>query len=205
MVFNCDPPIYSDIREIGRRNKKPKCLNLLYILIGFNVWHILSDCLLLVVPFLMLWKVQMKWSTKLKVCAAGIIGFANVGLALSRTIVQATAKQTGWDPNYTALSHFTYSVSELTLAVMTANLPVLSFVVTKTVELLSWSSVSSDGIRSKFYKRKFHDGAKTESETEFNGLRGTYSAEGRPTVRCDVEYGSTEAVQVHQTGLGKAY
>lgn len=39
----------------------------------------------------------MKLSTKLKVCLAGVIGFANVGLALARTIVQATAKQKGFD------------------------------------------------------------------------------------------------------------
>ena len=70
---------------------------ILNLVIGFNVWHILSDCLLLVVPFMMLWKVQMAWSTKLKVCGAGIVGFANVGLALARTIVQATEPQKGFD------------------------------------------------------------------------------------------------------------
>ncbi|KAI4186164.1 MAG: hypothetical protein L6R41_003656 [Letrouitia leprolyta] len=209
-VFECDPPIYSNIREIGRRNTKPKCMKTIDIIIGFNAWHILTDCLLLVVPFLMLWRVQMKLSTKLKVCLAGVIGFANVGLALARTIVQATAKQKGFDLTYSATSSFAYSASELTLAVITANLPVLSFMVTKTVEMLSWSSISSDrspdranGQKrfqgSNFYKRRLHD----ESETEFSGLRGTHTSESRPTIRHDVEYGPTEAVEVQQMGLVK--
>lgn len=82
--------------------------------------------------------------------------------------------------------------------------------VTKTVEMLSWSSISSDrspdranGQKrfqgSNFYKRRLHD----ESETEFSGLRGTHTSESRPTIRHDVEYGPTEAVEVQQMGLVK--
>ncbi|KAI4248833.1 MAG: hypothetical protein L6R40_000844 [Gallowayella cf. fulva] len=92
-AFQCDPPIYANIREIGRRNVKPVCLNIVDLAVGFNVWHIISDACLLVVPFLMLWRVQMKWTTKLKVCIAGVIGFSNVGLAIGRTVAQATARQ----------------------------------------------------------------------------------------------------------------
>ncbi|KAI4198663.1 MAG: hypothetical protein LQ350_005135 [Teloschistes chrysophthalmus] len=195
-VFYCDPPITGDIREVGRRNVMPKCFNLVTMVIGFNAWHILSDCVLLVVPFMMLWQVQMKKTTKLKVCIAGIFGFGNVGLALARTIVQATAKQTGFDLTYTATDSFAYSASELTLGIMTANLPVLSFIVTRTVEMLSWSSVSSDrspeqsdGDKRRSYIRRLHDESKANSVTDFRGLRGGNSWEGRPTVRHDVEYG----------------
>ncbi|KAL8948892.1 MAG: hypothetical protein Q9222_004950 [Ikaeria aurantiellina] len=207
-VLECNPPIYANIREIGRRNQKPKCMPLVNLIIGFNVWHILSDCLLLVVPFLMLWKVQMKTTTKMKVCIAGIIGVGNVGLALARTIIQATAKSTGFDLTYAATSSFMYSATELTLGIMTANLPVLSFVVTKTVEMLSWSSMSSNrsperpGNRASFYKRRLHDvDPKTDSETEF-GVHRTWSS-GQPTLRHDVEYGAGEVVEIHEPGLGK--
>ncbi|KAL8730233.1 MAG: hypothetical protein Q9166_004210 [cf. Caloplaca sp. 2 TL-2023] len=208
-VFQCDPPIYSNIREIGRRSIKPVCLPLVDMTVGFSVWHIVTDACLLVVPFMMLWRVQMKWTTKLKVCIAGIIGFANVGLSIGRVIAQATARQQpGFDLTYTATFTFGYSVAELTLGVFTANLPVLSIVVTKTVEMLSWSSVSSNqspdrGGGSKglprFHKRRIHD----EPETEFGSLRGTERAGGQPTVRHDVEYGSGENVEVQETGPGK--
>ncbi|KAL8687507.1 MAG: hypothetical protein Q9218_006342 [Villophora microphyllina] len=213
-VFYCDPPVTGNIREVGRRNVKPQCLSLVNLIIGFNTWHILSDCLLLVVPFMMLWRVQMKKTTKLKVCIAGVIGFANVGLALARTIVQVTAKETGFDLTSdlyedTATYSFAYSASELTLGVMTANLPVLSFVVTKTVEMLSWSSVSSnrspertEGDKRRSYIRRLHDDSKLESEAEFRGLRGAHSWEGRPTVRHDVEYGPVDkAAEVHESPI----
>ncbi|KAL8820764.1 MAG: hypothetical protein Q9223_001080 [Gallowayella weberi] len=203
-VFQCDPSIYSNIREVGRRNVKLQCLPLINLTVGFNVWHIVSDALLLVVPFLMLWRVQMKWTTKCKVCIAGVIGFCNVGLAIGRTVAQATARQQpGFDLTYTATMTFTYSATELTLGIFTANLPVLSIVATKAVEMLSWHSVSSGdaaspnrsgnnkssgGAISRFYKRKMHDA----SETEFGGLKDG----GRPTRRCDVEYGSREGLYV---------
>ncbi|KAI4236997.1 MAG: hypothetical protein LQ352_007966 [Teloschistes flavicans] len=209
-IFYCDPPITGNIREVGRRNVKPKCYSLISLVIGFNTWHILSDCLLLVVPFMMLWQVQMKKTTKLKVCIAGVIGFGNVGLALARTIVQATAKQTGFDLTYTATDSFAYSASELTLGILTANLPVLSFVVTKTVEMLSWSSVSSnrspersDDDKRRSYIRRLHDDSKANSDTDFRGLRGGNSWEGRPTVRHDVEYGPDGDMEGNGVRSGK--
>ena len=55
----------------------------------------------------------MNWTTKLKVCTAGVIGFANVGLALARTVVQATAKQEGFD--LTCIPHPLYPGVSVTL------------------------------------------------------------------------------------------
>ncbi|KAL8772644.1 MAG: hypothetical protein Q9209_002305 [Squamulea sp. 1 TL-2023] len=204
-VFQCDPPIYANIREIGRRNVKPVCLPLVDMTVGFSVWTILTDGCLLVVPFMMLWRVQMKWSMKLKVCIAGVVGLGNVALSIARTIAQATARRgKGFDLTYTATFTFGYSVAELTLGVFTANLPVLSYIVTKTVESLSWSKISSNrsperGNDSKgspkFCKRRNQD------EVEFEGLR---RPGGRPTVRHDVEYGSSEYLEVQETSPGKA-
>ena len=95
--LQCNPPIYYNIREIARRGKAPKCMPILDLVIGNNVWHILTDFLLLIVPFMMLWKVQMKWTKKMRVCIAGVVGFANVGLALARTIVQLTIAEKTFD------------------------------------------------------------------------------------------------------------
>ncbi|KAL9595400.1 MAG: hypothetical protein Q9219_006475 [cf. Caloplaca sp. 3 TL-2023] len=219
-IFYCDPPISGNIREVGRRGQKLKCIPLVNLIIGFNVWHILSDCLLLVVPFMLLWRVQMKTTTKLKVCIAGVVGFGNVGLAMARTIVQATAKQSGgFDLTYTATDSFAYSASELTLGVLTANLPVLSFVVTKTVEMFSWHSVSSDNgspspdsgnHKRHSYKRRLHDDSKMQSKTEVKGLREQQSWEregsgyGKGTVRQDLEYGPDDSTGVVGENVGKA-
>ncbi|KAL8851344.1 MAG: hypothetical protein Q9221_003711 [Calogaya cf. arnoldii] len=196
-------PYYSDIRNIGRQNVKPKCVDLKQMGIGFMTWHILSDSFLCAVPFIMLWRVQMKFWTKFKVCIAGIIGLVNVALSIARQFATSRAKGPGsFDVTYTATFSFAYSISELTLGIMTANLPVLSIIATKTVELvsskLSWTTVSSDGSpdrssgrgRPRSYKRK-HD----ESETEFGRLR----AGGKPTIRHDVEYIYSEDVEAQPT------
>ncbi|KAL8871909.1 MAG: hypothetical protein Q9174_002363 [Haloplaca sp. 1 TL-2023] len=215
---SCDPPILGDIREMGRRGVKPVCYPLIYQIGAFNAWHIFSDCLLLVVPFLMLWRVQMKMVTKMKVCAAGLIGLANIGLAMARTINQAIFKPpSGFDTTYTSTGSFAYSAAELTLAIFTANLPVLSFVATKTVEKLSSigltrrnpssgsnpTSHSPTTNRGMSVSRPFYftrnGNSKTESETgladiTFVGERVQRGKEGfNPTVRHDVEYGDAES------------
>ncbi|KAG8526530.1 uncharacterized protein KY384_008730 [Bacidia gigantensis] len=209
-VFECNPPIYNNVREIGRRNKAPDCMPILDLVIGFNVWHIFSDCLLLLVPFVMLWRVQMSWSTKSKVCVAGVVGFANVGLALARTIVQAMAKQTGFDLTYSATLSVKYSLAELTLGIMTANLPVLSILASKTAKKLSWAALSDEGSpdrsfdrnghvrakRSDHYKRQSHEKPAIDCDPR-RGFRGTnLSNPGEPTVRHDVEYGASEVEEV---------
>ena len=88
-------PYYSDIRNIGRQNVKPKCVDLKQMGIGFMTWHILSDSFLCAVPFIMLWRVQMKFWTKFKVCIAGIIGLANVALSIARQFATSRAKGPG--------------------------------------------------------------------------------------------------------------
>ncbi|KAI4087052.1 MAG: hypothetical protein LQ344_007056 [Seirophora lacunosa] len=202
----CDP-YTGDIRLVGRKDVKPKCIPLFNMGVGYSVWHILSDCLLCVVPFLMLWRVQMKFWTKFSVCIAGVIGLGNVAVTVARVFDQASvqARRGPFDLTYTATSTFGYSITELTLGVMTANLPVLSVIVTKTVEMLTGSIISrgrtadtpgSNG-RPRFYKRKLHDG----SETEFGALR---DGGAQPTIRHDVEYVSLEEGKAHrQTSPGK--
>ncbi|KAL9012774.1 MAG: hypothetical protein Q9173_002480 [Seirophora scorigena] len=196
----CDP-YTGDIRLVGRRNIKPKCIPLFNMGVGYSVWHILSDCLLCVVPFMILWRVQMNFWTKFSVCIAGVIGLGNVGVTLARVLNQASAlaRRGAFDLTYTATSTFAYSISELTLGVMTANLPVLSVIVTKTVKILSGSIVSrgrnpdTPGGKGhpRFYKRKLDDG----SDTEFGALR----ADGaQPTVRHDVEYVFLEEAKVQR-------
>ncbi|KAL8675696.1 MAG: hypothetical protein Q9186_007669, partial [Xanthomendoza sp. 1 TL-2023] len=100
----------------------------------------------------------------------------------------------------TATSTFTYSVTELTLGILTANLPVLSIVATKTFEILSgYSGIfsssrgSSSGGKSRFYKKKIPSDGGVGDESGFG--EGTKEG-GRPTRRCDVEYGSREGLYV---------
>ncbi|KAL8686134.1 MAG: hypothetical protein Q9218_007323 [Villophora microphyllina] len=169
-AFQCNPTFATNVREISRTGIQPKCIPTLNLVIGLNIWNILADCLLLVVPFMMLWRVQMKQSTKLKVCIAGVIGFANIGFAIGRTVAQAKEQDKVFDLTHTGPTTFMYSATELTLGIFTANIPVLSALVTKGVEMLSWSSVSRDGSPdssedkrskvSKFYERRIHDDSK---------------------------------------------
>ncbi|KAL8981349.1 MAG: hypothetical protein Q9205_003831 [Flavoplaca limonia] len=206
LAFTYCQPYNGNIRALGRDSVKPKCLPLFNMGVGYSVWHILTDCLLFVVPIVMLWRVQMKVWTKLAVCIAGIVGLGNVGLSLARVFDQASGRayRGAFDLTFAATSTFVFSISELTLGVMTANLPVLSVVATKTVELISGSKFSrersgdntGDRSRPRFYKRKIH----SDSDMEI----GVLHAAGKPTVRHDVEYVTLEEVETQQAGRGKS-
>ena len=99
-------------------------MNLAHMVIGLNTWHILSDLLLLAVPIAMLWDSKMKWTVKLRVTIVGFVGLVNCGLAIARAVVQS--RPTGVDTTWQSAKIFEWSMTEITLGVCTASLPVLS-------------------------------------------------------------------------------
>ena len=95
---------------------------------------------------------------------------------------------------------------------MTANLPVLSFLLTKTVKKLSWANLSDEGSPDRKwyahakYDKDFNPELERHSRAKGDkgfGFRDTRSLEGQPTVRHDVEYGTDESEEVHDGGVGK--
>ena len=55
------------------------------IILALNGWHIATDILFLIVPVAMLWKVQMRWTIKMRVWIVGFVGVGNIALGLVRT------------------------------------------------------------------------------------------------------------------------
>ena len=55
------------------------------IILALNGLHIATDILFLIVPVAMLWKVQMRWTIKMRVWIVGIVGVGNIALGLVRT------------------------------------------------------------------------------------------------------------------------
>ena len=96
---------------------------------------------------------------------------------------------------------------------MTANLPVLSGLLTRTVRKLSYRGISDEGspeagtpdgqsqysVRSgRFFKSKPSNSA-METQPGFC----TDCPGGRPTVRHHFEYGKSSLIEVHEHGNGK--
>ncbi|KAG8531804.1 uncharacterized protein KY384_003440 [Bacidia gigantensis] len=137
VALHCDHPrSFFDLRYKGHLEKEPKCLDLPKVVVGLNVIEILFDASLMVVPVVMLWKVQMKWTTKLRVYIAGMVGCLNIAIAVGRTLMnfsQQKAVDFSWY-SYTATQ---WAQAELTLGVITASLPVLSNLITIALRSLS--------------------------------------------------------------------
>lgn len=79
---------YWSLLKLGHLDSIPVCIDPNKYAYFQNITHIVTDWTLLVVPIVMLWKVQMKWTLKLRIYIAGFVGVACCICAVARTIIQ---------------------------------------------------------------------------------------------------------------------
>ena len=86
-LLPCRPILWRlDIKAAAHMyTEPPVCLEVTQSITPLSVLYILSDALLLIIPVAMLWRVQMRWTIKLRVCLAGLVGCANIALSIVRT------------------------------------------------------------------------------------------------------------------------
>ena len=93
MLFTCSPAgIYWDLRRQGRLSQSLSCIDQSKALAVLSAVHVCTDFSLLVIPVALLWRVQMKWTRKLRIWLAGIFGLSSCAFALLRTITQYVAQ-----------------------------------------------------------------------------------------------------------------
>ena len=93
MLFTCLPAgAYWDLRRLGRMSSGLTCIDQSKALAVLSAVHVCTDFSLLVVPVALLWRVQMKWTRKLRIWLAGIFGLSSCVFALLRTITQYIAE-----------------------------------------------------------------------------------------------------------------
>ncbi|KAL6713234.1 hypothetical protein ACLMJK_009355 [Lecanora helva] len=130
MVFTCSPiGIYFNLRAIGRMQHPLTCIDQSKALAVLSATHVVTDFSLLAIPIALLWKVQMKWTKKLRIWLAGLFGLSSCSFALLRTITQYVVQEP--DPTYDTVDMVVYLMLDVTTAVIAASLPVLSVLVTR--------------------------------------------------------------------------
>ena len=88
-LFVCRPTgIYFNLISIGKLAQAPGCVDQSKALAILSGVHVATDFSLLIIPIALLWRVQMKWTKKLRIWLAGIFGLLSCSFALLRTIVQ---------------------------------------------------------------------------------------------------------------------
>lgn len=85
ITFQChNITAYWDPKRYATWDHPPECLPLYGIVKALNGWHILTDATLLISPIVMLWRVQMKFTKKLRVWSIGLVGCVNIVLSVCR-------------------------------------------------------------------------------------------------------------------------
>ena len=86
VMLRCVPPrLGFDVIAAGRAENSGRCIDAGPQIAILNSLHISSDIFLLVVPTVILWRVELRWTVKLRVWIAGMIGWINTILRILRT------------------------------------------------------------------------------------------------------------------------
>lgn len=91
-IFQCNPPYANwDYMSVGKNlgpENPPKCLPYTTLTSGPSVIHVLSDFALLIVPIVMLKDTKLKFTVKLRVWIAGVVGCSSCICSVFRVIAQ---------------------------------------------------------------------------------------------------------------------
>lgn len=92
ILFNCNPPRAGfDTLAAGKLPDPPKCGSLRRLVeleLTHNVIHIIMDFCLLSVPIIVIWKVQMHWTTKLRLFFVFSVGAISCIASVMRVLVE---------------------------------------------------------------------------------------------------------------------
>lgn len=92
-VFQCSPQhAHFDLIAAGKLNSPKKCLSENQVGISLSTIHVAMDFCLLSVPIIVLWKVQMPWSTKIRFFVVFAIGAMSCIGSVLRQLEQANLK-----------------------------------------------------------------------------------------------------------------
>lgn len=106
-MFQCDPPLANfDLLVAGKLDKPAKCISNSLIGAGLSIVHVIMDFCLLTVPLIVVWKVQMHWTTKIRLYFVFSVGAMSCIGSVLRQLAQANI---GLDP--TCMFSFTRFLS----------------------------------------------------------------------------------------------
>ena len=88
-VFQCKPPqAHWDLIYAGKLPDPPTCLTATFVSSLLSTWHVVMDFCLLTVPIIVLWKLQIKWSTKIRLYIVFSVGSMSCVGSVVRQIYQ---------------------------------------------------------------------------------------------------------------------
>lgn len=89
-IFQCQPPLATyDAIAAGKLADPPKCRSTSEVGTVLSIIHVIMDFCLLTVPIIVLWKIQMHWTTKLRLYFVFSIGATSCIGSVLRQLAQA--------------------------------------------------------------------------------------------------------------------
>ncbi|KAI9680560.1 MAG: hypothetical protein M1817_004000 [Caeruleum heppii] len=192
-VFQCSPQSAPfDLATFGRANSV-KCLKQTQMQTAFNVIHIITDFVLLLVPVAVLWKLQMSLTQKLRLMFVFSLGAISCIASVMRMVL---GRKQSRDLTYDFTEKLAWTVVDVTSGVIVASLPALHSIV-KFALPGNWSrSIFSFGYLSKRFSK---DGS---SASSVGNQKGASSSE-KPWIRRqdEVELGYYPAKEANPNDL----
>ncbi|KAK5120367.1 hypothetical protein LTR85_006306 [Meristemomyces frigidus] len=189
-IFQCVPAITSfDYVAIGKSGRPPKCVGVEEMNTILRVINITMDYCLLMVPIIVVLRLQMSWKKKVRL--AGLFAFgalACIGSVMTLVAKSALKSDALW--NYTTLLGWT--LVEITFGVITASLPTVAFLLPGGVRSAADYSATADShVNPTFTSRRQH--TDRDRPTAFKHHMGEDEGDERIMRQDDIELTSTAA------------
>lgn len=162
-IFKCNPPLASfNLLAVADYGKVPKCLSVndMNSILRLNL---ALDFTALVIPVIVLWKVQLSWKKKARLFALLSIGLIACIASVMTLVSQFTLEK---DPlwNYTTL--LAWIMVELVVSIVAASAPTLAYLLPKSMrsqhppsnsasKMTGQKSASGYGLGSRMDKNEF--------------------------------------------------
>ncbi|KAI5198180.1 hypothetical protein E4T39_06935 [Aureobasidium subglaciale] len=136
--FQCSPaPAMWDKIYSGKLAQPAKCWSTLVVANALSVIHVVMDFVLLLTPIVVLWKVRLNKTTKIRLFIVFSMGSLSCVASVLRELAQKSISK---DITYGYTSLLAWTVVDLTLEVVVASLPVISALIPKAWGEITHSS-----------------------------------------------------------------
>ena len=123
LIFQCTPAKGAwDTIATGHLTTPPRCIAESDLSNPLSIVHIVLDFCLLAVPIVVLWRVQLAWSTKIRLYMLFSVGAVCCFTSVMRQVTQGRLKS---DFLYNSSTLVYWTAVDLTLSIVVASLPIL--------------------------------------------------------------------------------
>jgi hypothetical protein len=182
------------------------CVNDLQLALGFAASDLILDCVILIIPIPLVWRLNLNLPKKLAITSVFLLALGTVAASVARVVMTTKVVAEGYDENIDPIllvSSFIYwGMVESGIAVFVVSLPTLWFFIKRSswdpivrvVRSIASSSITSIRQLRTRQSRSRLEGEEVSLDTYTKAVGGAWSESGRLSIRSEQSLGTAEGI-----------